>query len=425
MIQFNIPSIAIIAALLIPTSVAANSDECSTQQHNKNTTISVQNGSLTQSFPVCEKGLIKSIRIDATVEFTGNSPVRCEILDEAGNVVAERFLYAGQYTAEDRLTIEDLNIHTAYSTQMSIKVGADADVKVIFDATTTSNSFVGSLLVNGNNENSNISFGVDIVSFDYSSSSDFTGAGGTTAVSTDQIDIHAEGECNYAQTSTTGVIAFEGDTFIQGFKACSRGKLTEIAIATPYVEANKTFNYTVMNEKSVAICDGTFTSDDATNGVLRIPLCDVNTRVGMKFFLRVDCSDNARLACYVSVNSEDLNNTTYINGQVQPVTLTFAAGVHVALANLESADNYGKVTTVEAYPVPFGSVLNIVVNGEIAQGATLELIDTRGNVHYAVSLAANAKGARVKMSDLSMVQGIYAVRVINGRDIVTMQVVKK
>lgn len=425
MIQFNIPSIAIIAALLIPTSVAAISDECSTHQNNKNTTISVQNGSLTQSFPVCEKGLIKSISIDATVEFTGNSPVRVEILDEAGNTVAERFLYEGQYTAEDGLLIEGLNIHTAYSSQMFIKVGADPNVKVIFDATTTSNSFVGSLVVNGNDENSNISFGVDIVSFDYTTDSDFTSTGGATAVSTEQIDIHAEGECNYAQTSTTGVMAFEGETFIHSFKACSRGKLTEIAIASPYVEINKTFNYTIMNERSIAICEGTFTSDNAANGVLRIPLCDENVRSGMNYFIRIDCSDNARLACYVSVNAEDLNSVMYINGQEQPVNLTFAAGVHVALANLEAADDYDKVTTVEAYPVPFGSELNIVVNGEIAQGATLELIDTRGNVHYAVSLAANAKGARVKMSNLGMVRGIYAVRVINGREIVTMQVVKK
>jgi hypothetical protein len=426
MIQFNIPSIALSAALLIPGALAASNDDCSTHQENKNTTISVQNGSLTQSFPVCEKGLIKSIEIDASVEFTGESPVRVEILDESGNTVAERLLYADE--VENGLSLHGLNIHTAGNTQMTLKVGADQFVKVIFDATTTSNSFVGSMSVDGESQNQNIAFGVDIDAFIYSAIGGviYNGSNIDNWVQTENVDFHAEGECQYKQITSSGVMAFEGTTLMQSFNACSRGELTEFAISAAYVQPGKDFSYSVLNADFNLVCEGVFTSDNFSDGVLRIPLCEENVRTGMRFFIRIGVDGDERIALHVTANNNEFVGKMYVNGQPQPLNLTFSAGVDVALASLEAAHDYAKVTTIEAYPVPFGSELNIGVNGEIAQGASLELIDSRGNVHYAVSLAASEKGARLNMVGLSnMVRGVYALRLINGREVVTMQVIKK
>ena len=425
MTLFNIPSVALSAALLIPGALAASNDNCSTNQTNKNTTISVQEGSLTQSFPVCDKGLIKTIEIDATVEFTGQSPLRIEILDEAGNTVAERLLYPSD--TEDGIHLDNLNVHTAANTQMSIKVGADQFVKVIFDATTTSSSFVGGMSLNGDTQTQNIVFGVDIDAFNYSANGSLINNGNhTNWVQTENLDVNAEGQCAFKQVTTSGVMSFEGTTFTQSFEACSRGKLTEFAVIAPYIQPGTDFEYRLMNSDFETVCEGIFTSENATDGVLRIPLCDENVRSGLRYFIRVGVESGAQIALHVTANTDELVGKMYVNGQNQPMNLTFAAGVHTSLPALEAADDHAKVTTVAAYPVPFGSELNISINGEIAAGSTLELIDSRGNARYAMTLASSPKGARLSMVGLSrLVRGVYALRLINGREVVTMQVIKK
>ena len=60
------------------------------------------------------------------------------------------------------------------------------------------------------------------------------------------LDLAVEGDCVSAQRLSTGVLNFEGETFVQLFYACDRGRVGQIKVATPFVEPGYSFGYALL-----------------------------------------------------------------------------------------------------------------------------------------------------------------------------------
>ena len=80
------------------------------------------------------------------------------------------------------------------------------------------------------------------------------------------LDLNVNGDCVSAQRLSTGVLNFESETLMQTFQTCDRGRITEIKMATPFVEPGFTYEYALAYTNGDVICGGSFTSDDATDG---------------------------------------------------------------------------------------------------------------------------------------------------------------
>ena len=207
------------------------------------------------------------------------------------------------------------------------------------------------------------------------------------------LDLNVNGDCVSAQRLSTGVLNFEGETLMQTFQTCDRGRITEIKMATPFVEPGFTYEYALAYTNGDVITSGTFTSDDATDGELLLELDKGAVRKGQNVMLKVVVPTDARLAV-LAYGTNDFGRL-YINGQASPYNLAMAAGLDAATAsNIQNSDDDGRdKIELGAYPVPFGESLSITVRGTVADAPSCSCWITWGMPVQAISLKGSARSS--------------------------------
>ena len=132
-----------------------------------------------------------------------------------------------------------------------------------------------------------------------------------------------------AQRNSTGVLNFEGQTFVQLFYACDKGRIGQIKLATPFVEPGFGFEYALMRHDNSIITSGTFTSEDVTDGELQLTFDKGAVRKDQAVRLKVVCPQGARIATLAKGASDADFGKLYVNGQSMQYNLAMAVGINV------------------------------------------------------------------------------------------------
>ena len=436
MIRTSFFSLALLGLLFSNVSLAAapqDDIQCKVEQDQVNTALFMQ-GILTQGIRACSKGTIAALEVVSAVEFNGGS-VDVQILDEQYNVRAMKTFTADNYNGTS-LFLDDLAIPALKGDAFTILVKTLGNAECIMPGTDDAAQFVGELRVGGVTESKNIKFAAHFRGAS-SNVNEATGdrAGnnlqdnGTSANAHARVaaglDLSVNGDCVSAQRLSTGVLNFEGETLMQTFQTCDRGRITEIKMATPFVEPGFTYEYALAYINGDVICGGSFTSDDVTDGELLLELDKGAVRKGQNVMLKVVVPTDARLAV-LAYGTNDFGRL-YIDGQASPYNLAMAAGLDAATAsNTQSSDDDGRdKIELGAYPVPFGESLSITVRGTVADGALLQILDHQGMPVQAISLKGGQQETPIRFNDLSNLRpGLYTVRLLSGRTVASKRILK-
>lgn len=436
MIRTSFLSMALLGLLFSNVSLAATPQDdiqCKVEQDQVNTALHVQ-GIVMQSYRACSKGTIAALEVVSAVEFNGGS-VDVMIRDANGNPRALKTFTADNYNGTS-LYLGDLAIPTLKHDDFTIMVKTFGNAECIMPGTDNADQFVGDLRVNGAIESKNIKFSahfrgassnLDEVEVDRNgnrTNQDGTASNAHARVAAG-LDLSVQGDCVSAQRLSTGVLNFQGETVMQTFQTCDRGRVTEIKLATPFIEPGFEYEYALAYTNGDVICDGTFTSEDATDGELLLELDKGAVRKGQNVMLKMTVPTDGRIAVLAS-GADDFGRL-YIDGQASPYNLAMAAGLDAATASdIQSSDDDGRAKIeLGAYPVPFGESLSITVRGTVADGALLQLLDHQGMPVKAISLTGGQQDAPIRFTDLSNLRpGLYTARLLSGRTVVSKRILK-
>ena len=102
-----------------------------------------------------------------------------------------------------------------------------------------------------------------------------------------------EGDCSSAQRKSTGVLNFESETAVQMFRACDRGRISQIKLAVPFVEPGYNFEYALLRADYTPIAGGEFTHENTTDGELLLTFDEGSVRKDEASVLenRVSCRE--------------------------------------------------------------------------------------------------------------------------------------
>ena len=94
-------------------------------------------------------------------------------------------------------------------------------------------------------------------------------------------------------------------------------------------------------------------------------------------------------------------------------------------ADITSTDDGRIGLDLSAYPNPFNNALNIQVRGTVQEGALLQILDHQGMPVKAVALSAGPVDRPIRMDDLGDLRpGIYSLRLLSGRQTVSIRILK-
>ncbi len=435
MIRNSFLSLAVLGLLFSNVSLAAapqDDIQCKVEQDQVNTAMFMQ-GILYQSYRACSKGTIAALEVTADVEFNGGS-VDVHIKDDQFNTRAMKTFTADNFNGTS-LYLDNLAIPALKGDGFTIMIKTLGNAECILPGTDDDAQFVGDVRVNGTPEAKNIKFAAHFRGASSNVGEANTGRTvnnlGTGTGSNAHarvaagLDLSVQGDCVSAQRMSTGVLNFEGETVVQTFQTCDRGRVTEIKLATPFVEPGFEYEYALGHTNGDVICGGTFTSENVIDGELLLELDKGAVRKGQNVMLKMIIPTGARIAVLAAGTSDF--GRLYIDGQASLYNLAMAAGLDAANASdVQSSDDDGRDRIeLGAYPVPFSDGLSITVRGTVADGALLQLLDQQGMPVEAISLTGGKQEAPIRFDNLSNLRpGLYTVRLLSGRTVASKRILK-
>jgi hypothetical protein len=434
MIRSIFLSMALLGLLFQNVQAAAPQDDlCKVEQDHINTAVYLE-GMLTQNFRACAKGTISYIEVIASVDFAGGQ-VDVAIMDDTFATKAMQTFTASNYNGTS-LILENLAIPTLTHDEYTLVVRAMNGASCVIPGTDEPTQFVGGARLHGEVLDKNVKFSSGIRSATPSLGSAQDGrkddirsndlpnnAMSRTAAG---LDLRVQGDCAAEQLQSNGVINVNGGTFMQSFYSCERGQFLEAKLATPYVEAGYTFEYALMHFNGDVIANGTFTEENVTDGELHLTFDKGSVRKGQHVALKVTCPEGARIALLaIGVANADFGRL-YVDGQSLSFNLAIAAGLKSAIAADVTAEDEGRgAIDLSAFPNPFTDVLNVQVRGTVQEGALLQILDQQGMPVKALSLSGGKLDRPVRIDDCGELRpGIYSLRLLNGREAVSIRVLK-
>ena len=197
-------------------------------------------------------------------------------------------------------------------------------------------------------------------------------------------------------------------------------------MATPFVEPGFAFEYALLRTDYSVIADGTFTTEDVTDGELLLTFEKASVRKGQTVMLKISCPQGARIAALAKGAEDNGFGKLYVNSQSVPYNLCMAAGLDAATASDVVATHDGRdEIEIGAYPVPFGESLSITIRGIVQEGAALQLLNHQGRPVRVVSLAGGKLDAPVRFRELHNLRpGLYTIRLHNGDTVVSKRILK-
>ncbi|RPG81044.1 MAG: T9SS C-terminal target domain-containing protein [Crocinitomicaceae bacterium TMED114] len=436
MIRTSFLSLAVLSLLFSNVSFAAapqDDIQCKVEQDQINTAVFMQ-GILTQSYRACSKGTIAALEVVAAVEFNGGS-VDVHIKDEQFNTRAMKTFTADNFNGRS-FYLDNLAIPSLKGDDFTIMIKTLGNAECILPGTDDAAQFIGDVHVNGTPEGKNIKFAAhfrgassDMGEANTGRTVNNLGTDGSASNAHARVaaglDLSVQGDCESAQRMSTGVLNFEGETVIQTFQSCERGRVTEIKVATPFVEPGFEYEYALGYTHGDVICGGTFTSENVSDGELLLELDKGAVRKGQSVMLKMVIPTGARIAV-LAAGSNDFGRL-FIDGQASAYNIAMAAGLDAATASdVQSSDDDGR-NRIElgAYPVPFDERLSITVRGTVADGALLQLLDHQGMPVEAISLTGGKQNAPIRFNNLSNLRpGLYTVRLLSGRTVASKRILK-
>lgn len=434
MIRISFFSFALLGVLFSQTAIAAipQGIQCNVEQDQVNTAIFVET-TVTQNYQACIKGSLSELEVIANIQFDGGSVDLC-IYDNNMVKRALKSFTADNYNGTS-LVMDNLSIPTAQGDYFTFVISVYNGATCVMPATNDVKLFVGELRVGNTPTPKNLKFttgflgaapDLDAVDQGRGRSSNAGQTVGVHARVASGLDLSVEGDCVSAQRKSTGVLNFEGETFVQIFSACDRGQIGQIKVAVPFVEPGQEFNYGLLRTDNSLIEGGVFTQEDVTDGELLLTFDKGSVRKGQKVMLKISCPEGARLAALANGASGSSFGRLYINGQAAPYNLAMCAGLTAATANDVEAEHEGRdKVEIGAYPVPFGQSLSITIRGVVKAGATLQLLNHQGMPLHVVSLAGGKLDAPIRFRDLGHLRpGLYTIRLHNGDNVVSKRILK-
>lgn len=433
MIRISFLSFALLGVLLSQTAIAATPQDdiqCKVEQDQVNTAIFVET-TVTQTYRACIKGTISTLEVIANVQFNGGT-VDLGIFD--GNMVqrALKTFTADNYNGTS-LLMSNLSIPALHGDDFVIMIKAYNGASCVMPATEDAQQFIGEMRLGGAPEAKNLKFTAgfrgatpDLDAADQGRGVKVNQTLGAHARVAAGLDLAVEGDCVSAQRSSTGVLNFEGETFVQLFSACDRGRIGQIKMATPFVEPGYQYEYGLLRFDNSILATGTFTSEDVIDGELLLTFDKGAVRKDQKVLLKVVCPQGARLAVLAKGASDSSFGRLYVNGQSVPFNLAMAAGLKAATASDVTAQNEGRDDVeIGAYPVPFGQSLSITIRGVVKAGATLQLLNHQGMPVQVISLAGGKLDSPIRFRDLGHLRpGLYTIRLHNGDKVISKRILK-
>jgi hypothetical protein len=422
--------------LLFQTAFAAapQDDLCKTEQDNINTAIYVE-GMLTQSFRTCSKGAISYIEVIASIDFDGGT-VDVAIMDDTFTPKALQTFTPANYNGTS-LILDNLAIPTLKNEEFTLVVRAMNGASCVIPGTDDATLFVGGARLHGEEISKNVKFSTGVRGATPNLNNALQDGRKADADSPDVpnnamsrsaagLDLEVSGDCASAQRQSNGVLNVNGGTFLQTFTTCERGRIVEAKIATPYVEEGFEYEYALMHFNGDIIFGGTFTSEDVTDGELKLTFEKGSVRKGQTVALKVTCPEDARIALLAIGVSNANYGRLYINGQSLAFNVAMAAGLETALAeDTQSVDDGRDALEISAYPNPFGESLSVQVRGTLLDGALLQVLDHQGMPVKTLGLVSGELEGPVRLDNLGDLRpGIYSLRLLNGRKAVSLRILK-
>jgi len=433
MIRIPFLSFALFGVLLSNTALAATPQDdiqCKVEQDQINTAIFVET-TVTQTYRACTKGTIANLEVIANVQFNGGT-VDMGIMDANMTPRALMTFTADNYNGTS-LLMESLSIPALQGDEFIIMIKAYNGASCVMPATDNSDLFVGEVRIGGAPEAKNLKFNTGFrgATPDLDATNEGRAVEGGQTIGAHArvaagLELAVDGDCASAQRSSTGVLTFVGETFVQLFHACDRGRIGQIKVATPFVEPGYSFDYALLRFDNTIISAGTFTSEDVTNDELLLTFDKGAVRKDQQVMLKVSCPPGARIAALAKGASDSSFGRLYVNGQSIPFNLAMAAGLKSATAADVVSPHEGRDDLeIGAYPVPFGHSLSITVRGIIKEGAVLQLLNHQGMPVRVISLAGGQLEAPIRFRDLDNLRpGLYTIRIHNGDTVVSKRIVK-
>ena len=432
-----IRSISLLALLGLLTQAAfafSPQDElCKTEQDHINTAIYLE-GMLTQNFRTCAKGTISYIEVIASVDFDGGT-VDVAIMDDTFTPKALQTFTADNYNGTS-LILNNLALPTLQNDEYTLVVRAMNGASCVIPGTDDAQNFVGGVRLNGEEISKNVKFstGVRSATPTLNNAQDGRKADADTydvpnhamSRSASGLELLASGNCTVTQDQSNGVINVNGGTFLQTFAACERGQFIEAKVATPYVDPGFNYDYALVRTNGDVIADGTFTSEDVVDGQLQLSFDKGSVRKGETVGLKVACPEGARIALLCIGVANANFGRLYIDGQSQPFNVAMSAGLKSAIAeHTQDMEDVRDAVEIGAYPNPFGESLSVNIRGVLEEGALLQILDHQGMPVKAISLSAGKLSSPVRFNNLGDLRpGIYSLRLLNGRQAVSIRVMK-
>ena len=422
--------------LLLQTVSAASpqDDLCKVEQDHINTAIYVDGQTMTQNLRACAKGTISSVEIIASADFNGGF-FQVAIMDDTFTPKAMQTITADNYNGTS-FVLGNLSIPTLMNDQFTLVIRAQNGASCVVPGTDDVNMFAGEARLQGEylSKNAKFTVGVRSATPELNAAQDgrksdignVTPPAQAMSRSAAGLDLEVSGDCNAAQRESNGVLNVVGGTFLQTFYACERGRVVEAKLAVPFVKPEFDYTYSLSHFNGDEIAKGTFTSENVTDGELKLTFDKGSVRKGQQLSLKVICPEGSRLALLAKgVNNADFGRL-YIDGQTVPFNIAMAAGLETATAEDVLGTDDGRIAlALSAYPIPFGDALSVKVRGTLKEGALLQVLDHVGMPVKTISLAGGPLEAPVRFTDLGDLRpGIYSLRLLSGRQSVSIRILK-
>lgn len=433
MIRNSFLSLALLGVLFSNTALAATPQDdiqCKVEQGQINTAVVVES-MVMQTYRACTKGFIANLEVIANVQFNGGT-VDMGIMDSNMMPRAVKTFTTDNYNGSS-LVLNNLSIPALQNDQFIIMIKAYNGASLVLPATDDASEFVGEFRNAGNIEAKNLKFTAGfrggtpdyegLREGDNRTSNKITSAHARVAAG---LELEVKGDCETAQRNSTGVLNFEQKTFMQMFYACDLGVISEIKLATPFVQPGVSFNYALIRPDNSVITSGTFTSEDVVNEELVLKLNKGAVRENEAVLFKVNCPLGARLTTLATGTSDDSFGRLYVNGQSLPYNLAMAVGFSTRkLDELGEVQDEREDLEIGAYPVPFGESLSITIRGSVKAGATLQLLNHQGMTERVMTLAGGQLQAPIRFTDLDTLRpGLYTIRLINGDKVFSKRILK-
>ena len=232
MIRFSFLSLALLGALISNTALASGPQDdiqCKVEQDMVNTAIFVE-GKISQTYRACNKGTIANLEVIADIEFNGGT-VDMAIMDAHFTPRALKTFTAENYNGTS-LVMNTLSIPTLKNEVYTIMIKTFDGATMVMPATDDPAQFVGESRLGSTALDKNLKFntGIRASAPDLDAASEGRGDSNGPVLNAQArtaagLDLAVNGDCVSAQRLSTGVLNFVGETFVQRFQACDRGRI--------------------------------------------------------------------------------------------------------------------------------------------------------------------------------------------------------